>query len=348
MRQVVVTRFGGPERLAVREAADPEPGPGQVRVAVRFCGINFADILMRMGLYPGRPKPPFVPGLEVAGEIDRVGPGVTRQVGERVLAMMPSGGYAERAVAPEAQAVPIPAEMSFEDAAAFAVNYLTAYEMIVRFAHLEKGERILIHTAAGGVGVAAIQIARDLGAEIFGTASAAKHEFLRGLGVHHPIDYREQDFEAEVQRIIAQPEGQAGGPRGLDVVLDPLGGKATKKNYRLLRPGGRLIVFGFSRAVKGWRRSLAAIPERLAIPRFDPLKLMRDNVSVAGFHLGRLRDAPRLRRDFEALFRMYRAGTARPVVGRVFPLAEAAEAHRYIQRRENVGKVLLTCGNVRL
>lgn len=148
-----------------------------------------------------------------------------------------------------------------------------------------------------------------------------KHELLRQQGVAHPIDYRTQDFEAEVERIA--------GRRGIDVVLDPLAGAATQKNYRLLRTGGRLIVFGFARAVKGWRRTLRALPEIWAVPKFNPLRMMRDNTMVAGFHLGRITDAVRLRHDFEEIFRMYAARAIRPLVGRTFPLTEAAEAHRF-------------------
>lgn len=333
-----VGNFGGPDRMALRRAASPEPGENQVLVAVRFSGLNFADILMRMGIYPGGPRPPFVPGFEIAGTIEKAGASSRRQAGERVLAMLPSGGYADRVVINDSQAVPLPDTMPFQEAAAFPVNYLTAWEMIVRVAHLQAGERILIHTAAGSVGVAATQIARSRSAEIFGTASASKHEFLRQQGVHHMIDYHAADFESEINRIT-----RASGDAGIDVVLDPLGGRATRKNYRLLRSGGRLIVFGFSRAVTGERRSLAALPELAAMPRFNPLGMMRANTTVSGFHLGRINSPERLREDLAALFELYAAGSIRPVIGRVFPLEEAANAHRFIQQRANIGKVLLDC-----
>jgi NADPH:quinone reductase-like Zn-dependent oxidoreductase len=338
MRQIVIGGFGGSEKMALRQGPDPEPGEAQVLIAVRFSGVNFADIVMRMGVYPGGPRPPFVPGFEIAGQVEKAGPGAQRKAGERVLAMLPSGGYADRVVVADSQAVPLPHGMSLEEAAALPVNYLTAWEMIMRVAHLRKGERILIHTAGGGVGVAATQIARSLGAEILGTASSSKHEFLRSQGVDHAIDYHTSDFETQVHRIT-----RASGDPGVDVVLDPLGGRATRKNYRLLRTGGRLIVFGFSRAVTGERRSLAALPELAAMPRFHPLGMMRANTTVSGFHLGRINNPERLREDLVALFDLYARGAIRPVVGRVFPLEEAAQAHRFIQQRANIGKVLLDC-----
>src|SRR3954453_8266420 len=226
MRAVVLTGHGGPEVLQVQERPDPLVGPGEVRIAVKAAGINFADTMARVGLYPDAPKPPCVLGYEVAGEIESVGDGVdSLKPGDRVMAGTRFGGQAELVTVPAEQALPFPDDWSFEQATAVPVNYATAYVALVTMGGLRAGERALIHAAAGGVGTAAAQIAKAIGAEIFGTASAAKHDAIRAQGVDHPIDYRTQDFEAEVRRIT---DGQ-----GVDVIIDATGPTNFRKDYRL-------------------------------------------------------------------------------------------------------------------
>src|SRR5690349_16952557 len=226
MKAIWITKYGGPEVLAVRDGPDPEPGPGEVRVRVRAAGLNFADIMARLGLYPDAPKPPCVVGYEAAGVVDALGSGVAGPpVGARVLALSRFGGQADVICIPAAHAVPMPAAMSFEEAAALPVNYITAYHALFRVAALRPGEKVLVHMAAGGVGIAALQLCRTVeGVETFGTASASKHGALRDEGCHHPIDYRTRDYEAEVRGLT--------GGRGVDVVLDPLGGRDWRKGYR--------------------------------------------------------------------------------------------------------------------
>ncbi|MBI4462192.1 MAG: zinc-binding dehydrogenase [Acidobacteria bacterium] len=336
MRAVFAKRYGPPEVLELRELPDPTPHEGQMRVRVAASGINFADLLMRLGLYPGTPKPPFIPGLELAGTIEAVGAGVAAsRIGERVLTMMHTGAYADQVVIPAERAVPIPPAMSFAEAAALPVNYLTAYHALIHMAGLRAGERVLIHAAAGGVGLAALELCKLRGAETFGTASAAKHDFLRARGLDHPIDYQTQDFEAKVQRLTAR--------RGVDVVLDAVGGESFRKSYRLLAPAGRLIVFGLSQAVRGRRRSLASLWALLKTPRFHAMNLMRHNRAVVGVHLGALgRTNPALiKEQLGELFRLHAEGKIKPYVGKTFPLAEAAAAHRFLHDRQNLGKVLL-------
>src|SRR5260221_6173185 len=236
MKQVWITRRGPPDVLVVKEAADPEPGPGEVRVRTAAMGGTFAVLLARIGLYPDAPKLPCVVGYEVSGTVDAVGAGVVSlKVGDRVLALTRFGGYSDTIVAPEVQVLPMPSRLTFEKAAAIPVNYITAWIMLVKLGALAKGERILIHAAAGGVGQAALQIARWRGAEVFGTASASKHERLRQLGVAHCIDYHTQDFEEEIRRLT---DG-----KGVDVVIDAVGGKPFKKSYRWLAPLGTLFMF---------------------------------------------------------------------------------------------------------
>jgi NADPH:quinone reductase-like Zn-dependent oxidoreductase len=336
MRSVWIPRTGPPEVLEVRNVPEPTPAPGQVLVRVRASGVNFADVMARLGFYPDAPPLPCVVGYEVAGTVERVADGDGRLApGERVVALTRFGGYAEAVAVPAAQVFPLPEGMSFEEGATVPVNYLTAVLMLRHFGNVRPGDTVLVHAAAGGVGVAAIQLCRLAGAQVIGTASAAKHAQLREMGVAHAIDYRTQDFETEVRRLT---DG-----RGVDVVLDATG--AFRKSYRCLAPLGRLVCFGLSGAATGLAPSrLAALPKLLLLPWFHPLRLMNDNKAVIGVNLGHLWDRiDLLRREMLALLDDCAAGRLRPLVGRTFPLAEAAAAHRYIQERRNVGKVVLTC-----
>jgi NADPH:quinone reductase-like Zn-dependent oxidoreductase len=337
MRQIFIPRIGGPEVLEVRTAPDPEPGPGEVRIRVAASGVNFADCMARMGLYPDAPKLPAVVGYEVAGEVDRVGPGADGiRAGARVVAVTRFGGYADLVIVPAAQALPVPANVSLEKAAALPVNYLTAWLMLVWNGNVHPGERVLIHAAAGGVGQAALQICRWRGATVIGTASQSKHERLRLAGVAHCIDYTAQDFEAEVRRIT--------GGEGVDIVLDAVGGRSFAKSYRCLGPLGRLFLFGVSSFAPGTTRSVpAALKGLLTLPRFKPVQLMNDNRGVFGINVGHLWDrGPLLVRMLSDILRLAEEKTFDPVVDRTFSFAQAADAHAYIQARKNFGKVLLT------
>ncbi|MFL5261337.1 MAG: medium chain dehydrogenase/reductase family protein [Anaeromyxobacteraceae bacterium] len=337
MKAVWITKFGGPEVLEVRDAPDPEPGPGEVRVRVRAAGLNFADIMARLGLYPDAPKPPCVVGYEAAGVVDALGSGVAGPpVGTRVLALSRFGGQAEAICIPAAQAVPMPAAMSFEEAAALPVNYVTAYHALFRVAALRPGEKVLVHMAAGGVGIAALQLCRTVeGVETFGTASPSKHDAIRAQGCDHPIDYRALDYAKEVRRLT--------GGKGVDVVLDALGGNDWRKGYKLLRAAGRLVCYGFANLASGERRS---VPRTLAtmatVPVFTPIGLMNDNRSVGGINVGHLwHEAEMLAGELQALLALYERGAVKPRVDEVYAFARAADAHRRIQSRKNVGKVIL-------
>jgi NADPH:quinone reductase-like Zn-dependent oxidoreductase len=316
----------------------PEPTlqPGQVLVRVRAAGLNFADILARLGYYGGTPKPPFVPGLEVAGEVEQAPEVSEFNPGERVAALTMFGGYAEKVCVPAAQVFRIPAGMSFEEAAAIPVNYLTAYHSMFEMGNLRAGDRILIHAAAGGVGIAAVQLARARGLTIFGTAGTAKQEYLRSIGVHHPIDYSRQDFVQEVRRVA---------PDGIELALDAVGGDSFSRSARCLGPCGRLIVYGMSSVVgsDGRRSLLRAAKGLLQTKRYHPLRMIDKNLAVIGVHIGRMRGREHvLRREMAEILRMYEQGEIKPVVGKTFPLENAADAHRYIHNRQNIGKVVLT------
>jgi NADPH:quinone reductase-like Zn-dependent oxidoreductase len=340
MRQVWIPRTGGPEVLEVREAPDPTPGAGQVRIRVAASGVNFADAMTRIGLYPDAPKLPTVVGYEVSGVVDAVGSGVSADlVGQHVLALTRFGGNSDVVVVPVDQAVPI-GGLDLQKAAALPVTYLTAWVMLVWLGNVKPGDRVLVHAAAGGVGVAAVQICRWRGAEVIGTASASKHERLRGMGVAHCIDYRTQDFEAEVMRVT---EG-----RGVDLALDAVGGESYAKSYRCLAPLGRLYVFGASSFAPGERRSLMALLKgapSLLFQVFRPMAMMSANKGVHGVNLAHLWHATdKLQAMLREILGLVHAGHLDPIVDAVFPFERAGEAHAYLQGRKNFGKVLLVPG----
>jgi NADPH:quinone reductase-like Zn-dependent oxidoreductase len=341
MRAVVITQHGAPEVLRVEQRPDPPVGPGEVRIAVRAAGINFADLMARAGVYPDAPSPPSLVGYEVAGEVESVGEGVDAQsVGDRVIAGTRFGGYAELVAVPAGQVLPLPKKLSFEQGAAFVVNYTTAHAALVIMGGLKPEERLLIHAAAGGVGIAATQIARGIGAEIFGTASASKHDAIRAQGVEHAIDYRNQDFAVEAMRIT--------GGVGLDLIIDALGPSSFRKDYGILRAGGRMVMYGASEIQTGEKRDIAAALRGLArmplatMPWWKSLQVMNENKGVFGLNMLKWWDAEGLDRVLEPLSAGLARGEFEPVVAEAFPFERAADAHRFIAERRNVGKVVLT------
>jgi NADPH:quinone reductase-like Zn-dependent oxidoreductase len=341
MRAVVLTGTGGPEVLQVQDRPDPPVGPGEVRIAVKAAGLNFADTMARVGLYPDAPKPPCVLGYEVSGEVESVGDGVDDfKVGDRVFAGTRFGGQAELVSVPADQAVPLPQWLSFEQGAAVPVNYGTAFAALVVMGSLREGDRLLIQAAAGGVGVAATQIARNIGAEIFGTASPEKHDAIRAQGVTHAIDYRNRDFEAETMRLT--------NGEGVDLVIDALGPTSFRKDYRLLRPGGRLVMFGISEASTEDGRDIAAMLKSLAkmplatMPWWKSLALMNENKGIFGLNMLKWWDRDgSLQRLIDPLVAELEAKRLEPVVAEAFPFERAGEAHKFIGERRNVGKVVL-------
>jgi NADPH:quinone reductase-like Zn-dependent oxidoreductase len=342
MKAVVLTRSGGPEVFEVLERPDPAVGAGEVRIAVHAAGLNFADTMARVGLYPAAPKPPCVLGYEVAGEVETIGEGVSGlTVGQRVMAGTKFGGQAELAVAQARDVMPMPEHLSFEEGAAFCVNYGTAYAALMIMGGLREGNRVLIHAAAGGVGIAATQVARIAGAEIFGTASAAKHEAIKAQGVDHTIDYRTQDFKAEIRRLT--------NGEGVDVILDPMGPTSFRKDYRILRPGGRLIMYGLSEAMnengrdmRAALRSLLRMPTS-TMPWWNAGRLLNQNRGVFGLNLlSWWRREGGMDRITAPLLSDLNSKQLMPVVARSYPFEQAGDAHRYLAERRNIGKVVLT------
>jgi len=322
--------------MKVQERPDPQPGANQLLIRVKAAGLNFADILARQGLYPDGPAKPCVMGYEVSGTIEAVGQQVDPNLtGKAVIAMTRFRGQAELVAVPTTQTFAKPGHLTFEEAAAIPVNYLTAWGLLVAMGGLKKDEAVLIHNAGGGVGLAALDIAKHIGAKTFGTASAKKHDFLRARGLDHAIDYRNQDW---LPILMSLTNG-----RGVELVIDPLGGSNWKQSYRALRATGRMGVFGMSVAsasgIAGKWRALQAI---LSMPRFNPIGLMNRNRAVFGLNLGHLWDeGEKVAGWMREIMRGVAEGWVRPQVDHVFRFDEIREAHSYIEQRRNIGKVVL-------
>jgi len=335
MRQVWITKAGAPKVLQVREAPDPTPKPGELRVRVRASGINFADLMARVGLYPDAPKLPCVVGYEVSGVVDALGEGTTGfAIGDRVMAMCRFGGYSDVIALPSSLALKMPDRMSFETGAAFPVVYVTAYNIMLFTGHLRRKSSVLIMSAAGGVGLAAIQIAKTRECTIFGSAAVSKHAFLKEQGCHHVLD-SSRDFVEQARAVV--------GDRGIDLILDPVGGKSWTRSYELLSPCGRLVAFGLSAVAGGNTRNwLTALSSVLSVKSWSPMQLMGDNKTISGTNMAHLFSRPDLvEPQLEDLVRMYERGELEPHVDRTFSFDEAAAAHQYIHDRKARGKVLL-------
>jgi NADPH:quinone reductase-like Zn-dependent oxidoreductase len=330
MRAVVITKHGGPDVLQVQERPEPHADHGEVRIEVSAAGINFADVLARMGLYPDAPKPPCVVGYEVAGTVLEVGPGVEGITpGARVMAATAFNGYADQVSVRAADVIELTDGISFEEAAAVPINYATAWSGLVGHGNLQPGERVLIHAAGGGVGIAATQIAKRYGAEVYGTASPSKHDAVRGFGVDHAVDYRADGWERTLPNF--------------DIVMDAIGGKSFRTSYDLLRPGGRLVAFGASSVSSGSRRNLITAVRMLrGMPRFKMLKQMQDSKSVIGLNLlTEWRERGSIEYWAKPLRELLDDGTIKPVVADTFDFDHTGDAHEMLTHRRNVGKVVL-------
>ncbi|MBI5309752.1 MAG: zinc-binding dehydrogenase [Actinobacteria bacterium] len=333
MRALVTTKAGDLSVLQVREWPDPSPGPGEVLVKVEAAGLNFADTMARKGIYPDAPPYPAVMGYEVAGTVAALGEGVDRfAVGDRVLGATHFGGQAELAVTAAGNLVPVPEGFSFEQAAAVPVNYATAWAALVLYGNVQPGDRVLVHAAAGGVGTAALQVARTHGAEVYGAASPAKHDAVLAHGAAHAIDYTSGDWWKGL------PE--------FDLILDPIGGKVLRRGYRLLRPGGRIISYGVTALAAGERRNPARVVGQFAqMPLFHPVQMASASKGVIGLNMLRIWDDRGTLEQFIApLQAMFDDRSIDPVVAATFPFERAADAHRLLLERGNVGKVVLTPG----
>ncbi|MFC7212800.1 zinc-binding alcohol dehydrogenase family protein [Saliphagus sp. GCM10025334] len=321
MHAIEVNEYGDSDRLEYTEREVPEPGPGDVRIDVEAAGINFADVMQRRGVYPGGPEPPYVPGMEAAGTVDAAGEGVDLEEGDRVVGMLGGGGYAEYATANAQMLLPIPDGMSFEEAAGFPVQFLTAHSCLFEWGELEEGESVLIQAAAGGVGTAAVQLASRAGAEVFGTASTEeKLELASDLGCDYPIQYTEVDFRDPIE--------EATDGEGVDLVLESVGDDVFDRSLDALGHFGRLVTYGVASGVPA---------------NAENRRLLFENKSVVGFHLGQAsrHDPKRIMRAVPDLTKGLAEGELEVIVGETFALEDANEAHQFIEDRKSVGKVVL-------
>ena len=336
MRAIVTTANGDVRVMKVQEQPDPTPARGEVLVRVKAAGLNFADILARQGLYPDGPRKPCVMGYEVSGIIEAVGDEVDPgDIGQAVIAMTRFKGQAELVAVSEMQVFEKPPNLSFEEAAAIPVNYLTAWALLVVMGGLQAHEAVLIHNAGGGVGLAALDIAKHIGATTYGTASSSKHAFLNARGLDHAIDYRNQDW---LPVLLELTDG-----RGVELVIDPLGGKNWRKSYRALRATGRMGMFGMSVAsASGMRGKLRALKAIAQMPRFNPIKLINRNRGVFGLNLGHMwGEGEKVAGWTREIMRGVAESWIRPHVDRTFSFDEIADAHRYMEERKNIGKIVL-------
>jgi NADPH2:quinone reductase len=327
--RVEITGLGGPEVLKLVEADLPEPGPGQVRVKVLAAGVAFADVLMRRGLYPGVPPIPFAPGYDIVGDVDAVGEGVQDPcLGQRVAALTMIGGYSRYTIVPARILVPVPHELDPAEAVSLVLNYVTAYQMLHRVAQLRAGQRVLVHSAAGGVGTAVLQLSRIAQLSAFGTASKPKHALLSTLGAV-PIDYRTEDFVDRIRQLA---------PEGLDCVLDPIGGLQWWKSYGCLRRGGTLVCYGAQAAVSKGKLSAGLGFAVLGLTRILP-----DGKKACWYNVRNLRDQhPEwFREDLAKLFEFLAARQIQPVIAAKLPLREAPRANELLEKSQVSGKIVL-------
>jgi len=322
MRAVVVERWTEPPDLRVSDIPPPIIGPGMLGVEIRAAGCNFFDILMVRGQYQVKPPFPFVPGAELAGVVCEVGPGVQGfAVGDRILASTQLGAFAQRAAVPSVAAWRMPDGMSFEEGAAFPIVYPTSHAALVRRTQLRPGETLLVHAAAGGVGLAAVQIGKALGARVIATAGGPdKLVVAREAGADVAIDYRDPGWPEAVK---AATDG-----RGADVIYDPVGGEVFDLSTKCIAFNGRLLVIGFASGV---------------IPTIQVNRVLLKNIAIVGLHWGAYRqhDPAKIPQAMAALFEMYERGVVTPVVSSTYALADAAKALDEIASRKSIGKVVL-------
>jgi NADPH2:quinone reductase len=323
MKALLCTAWGGPEALSVGELPSPSPGPGDILVGIRACGLNFADTLMIQGKYQERPDFPFSPGLEIAGEVLETGSGVEDFAsGDRVIALCGHGGLAERVVVASGNAVRLPQGMDFVTAAGFAVVYGTAHVGLERRARLQPGEVLLVHGAAGGVGLAAVEVGRRMGATVIATASSEeKLALAKAHGAHHAINYREESFR---DRVKALTDG-----RGADVIFDPVGGEVFDQSIRCINWEGRLLVIGFASG------TIPKLPVNLTLVK---------NMSVVGVYWGayRKRDSAVLQQSWQQLLAWFAEGALSPHISATYPLAQTPAALTSLMERRATGKVVVT------
>lgn len=334
---IEITHHGRPEALKIREAAIGGLGDEEVLIQVKAIGLNFADIFERMGLYEAAPNPPFVPGFEVSGVIAEIGRNVKDfQAGQKVIGVTRFGAYTTFLKVDQKFVRHLPSNFSFAQGSGLPTTYLTAYHGLFNLGHLKEREKVLIHAAAGGVGTAALQLAKIFDAEIYATCgSDEKVEFLKSLNIPYIFNYRKQNFETEIVRL---------NRGGIDLIMDSVGGTTLRQGYRLLNPMGRLIIFGLSSMMPTGKRAnwLKLAYQYLCLPRFNPVKMIPENKTMAAFNLVYLFDyIESFNNAFGQILRWAEEGKVKPIIGKIFPFEQVTEAQNFLQGRNSIGKVIL-------
>lgn len=338
MKAIPIEKAGAPEVLKIVDWPDPTLEPGHVLIDVKAFGLNYADIEARKGQYYDAPKMPFVPGYEVSGIVEQVGDGVRGfKKGDKVLALTSFGGYAEKVATPAEAVYRIPKGMTFADAASIPVNFSTAWHSLVHTGTLLPGSRVLVHAAAGGVGLSAIQIARHFGATVIGTAgSSEKLELIKLFGASEGINYRQSNFVTEIKRVL--------GERALDIILDPIGGEQLKKELELLRAHGRVVLYGAAAFTnRSGLNALKLIPQFISMASFNIIELLKESRGIYTVNMKRLgEDRPDLlRKHMTDILELFQKKKLKTVIHKSMPWTEIATAHRLMQERKTTGKVIL-------
>jgi len=336
MKRVLIDHFGGPEVVKVVDTADPRPGPGEVRVKVLAAGVSLTDAQLRAGTYLGGPKPPFTPGYELVGTVEQLGPGCSRlQVGDRVGSLTVWGADAERVCVPEKYAVAVPEDLDPAEVVSLIFPYMTAYQMLHRTAMVQPGESVLVHGAAGRVGTAALELGVAAGLSLYGTASARDLAAVEAHGAV-AIDYQHNDFLACMRDMTGD---------GVDVVLDPIGGRVALQSFRALRPGGRLVIFGRQNTLGAdGRKNWPAVFEWYALTGTTWLwGLLAPGRHVLKYRIQKLRIPHQdwFAEDFAVLLDLLRNGKVHPVVAERLPFSDARRAHEMLEGSAAAGKLVL-------
>ena len=335
MKKVIYPRVGGVDSIEILDVEEPQASEGEVVVRIHRAGINFADLMMRQGLYGSNPDFPFTPGYEASGVIISLGKGVKGlELGDRVLAMTGFGGYSEKVSIPSSRVFKLPDSVTFDQAAAIPVTYGTAYHMLFHLGRISPGDSVLIHHAAGGVGTAVAQLCKVAGASVvIGTASAPKKEFVESIGVKF-VDRETEDFVKICKDMT--------GGKGVHHAIDPVGGKNLMRSYKATRRGGKVYFFGASSAVKGDKRSIiSAFRMWLNTPKFNPIKMMSSNKAIFGVHMGLLDDNTIFEGHLSALSKMLEDNEIDPIIDSIWRFERVSEAQMHMHDRKNRGKILL-------
>ncbi len=329
-KRIIITKFGGPEVMQlVEENSLPEPKAGEVRVKVLKASANFTDIMIRKGKYPDvKDKPPFSPGYDMVGVVDKPGKGVEEfHIGDKVADMTVIGAYSEYICLPAEKLTLLPDNLDESEAVSLILSYTTAYQMLHRIAKIKEGRSILIHGAGGAVGLAMLQLAKLHNLKVYGTASGSKHDLVKKHG-GIPVDYKNEDFERRIQELT---DG------GVDAVFDPIGGRNFKKSFKSLKPGGKLVAFGFYNAVMGKGGSIPMDFIRIMFWNILPNRKSASFYSIGGL---RKKHPEWFKKDLQELFRLLERGDIKPEISNHFTLGKAREVHEKIEKAELKGKII--------